>query len=106
MPRPQIETEDDPTPLVMALAADLERRLTDAEFAASTASLRGAAALPVGDGPEAATFEIAERIALRHGATGAQVTAAGEARGRGDGRPVDGEQEQPKLAAWLRDFAS
>jgi hypothetical protein len=107
MPGPPIVVEDDPTPLVRAMAADLERRLGDPEFAGLTEGLTGIAAVRAAGTPEAATFELgAEAIALRHGAAGAEATATLGPAGRWDGEPVAGEEEHPALASWLRALAA
>ena len=107
MPGPPIAIEDDPTPLVRALAGELERRLEDPEFASLTAGLTGTAALRAGETPEAVTLDLGEdAIALRHGAGGADATATLDGSGRWDGGPIAGEGERPELAAWLRSLAS
>jgi hypothetical protein len=107
MPGPPIAIEDDPTPLVRALAAELERRLSDDEFASLTKGLTGAPALRAASTPEAATFELGEdAIAIRPGTAGAHATATLDATGRWDGGPIAGESEHPELAAWLRSLAS
>ena len=99
---PRIEVEDDPTPLVLALRAELGERLRDPEFAALTRELDGIAAVRVESTPEAATFELADPVAISHGADGAQATAVLTTLGRWDGGAIAGEHEHPGLARWLR----
>lgn len=106
MPYPEIEIEDDPTPLVLALRAELAQRLADADFAAVTGALRGTAAVRTSSSPEAATIELGDAIAVRHGADGAQVTATLDARGRWDGAAIDGGERHAELAGWLRDLTA
>jgi hypothetical protein len=103
MPGPPIVVEDDPTPLVRAMAAELERRLGDPAFAERTGGLTGVAAVRAAGTPEAASFELADgAISLRHGAAGAAATVTLGAAGRWDGEPIAAEDEHPELAAWLR----
>jgi hypothetical protein len=107
MPAPAIVLEDDPTPLVRALAVELRRRLEDPEFASLTSSLTGSAALRAAGTPEAATVELGDGgIALRHGASAADAVATLDAYGRWDGDRIEGEGEHAELAAWLRSLAS
>ena len=106
MPGPRIEIEDDPTPLVLALRAELEQRLEDPEFATLTGSLRGSVALRAGAGPEAATIELGDPITIRHGSDRAQAVATLDSRQRWDGAAIEGEDGHSELARWLRELAA
>ncbi len=99
-----IAVEDDPTPLVRALREDLKQRLTDPGFASLTRELRGVAAARVGATPEAATIALDGTIALTHGIDErATLIATLDSGGRLAEDPIQGADEEPALAAWLRD---
>ena len=105
MPEPsqiQLETEDDPTPLVRALRADLARRLADPEFAKLTREVRGAVAVRQATTPEAATATIDDgEVRLRHG-VGEAVKVVAVLDGGGHAEiPDDAPAESARLVAWL-----
>lgn len=106
MPGPQIAIEDDPTPLVLALAADLARRRRDPAFDELTAATRGKAGVRVGAGPEAATVDLAIEGSIRHGLVGAQVVATLCPDHRWDGGDIAGADDHPELARWVSELAS
>jgi hypothetical protein len=106
MPGPQIAIEDDPTPLVLAIAADLTRRRRDPGFDALTAATRGRAGVRVGPGPEAATVDLAGQGSIRHGLVGAQVVATLGPDHRWDRGDIAGADDHPELARWVSELAS
>jgi len=106
MPGPQIATEDDPTPLVLALAADLTRRRRDPAFDDLTAATRGKAGVRVGPGPEAATIDLDGGPAVRRGLVGAQVVATLSPCHRWDEDEIWGAHDHPELARWVSELTS
>lgn len=106
MPGPQIVIEDDPTPLVLAIAADLTRRRRDPAFDDLTAATRGRAGVRVGSGPEAATIDLDEVSAVRHGLAGAQVVATLGNDHRWDEGEIRGGADHPELARWVSELTS
>jgi hypothetical protein len=97
----QIEIEDDPTPLVLGIAADVRRRLGDPVFAALTAESGGRAGVRVGLGPEAATVELGDAISIRHGLDSPDALAMLDRTERWDGSEIAGAAEHPAPARWL-----
>jgi len=106
MPGPQIVIEDDPTPLVLAIAADLTRRRCDPAFDEFTAATRGQAGVRVGPGPEAATIDLDGTPTLRHGLAGAQVVATLDPCHRWDEDEIRGAHDHPELARWVSELAA
>ncbi len=106
MPEPSeilLSTEDDPTPLVRAVRADLTRRLGDPEFAELTRAARGTAAIRDASTPEAVTATVGDgSVALVHGVDPeAQVVAIVGGGGHGADVPESAAAEHPALTAWL-----
>jgi hypothetical protein len=99
-----LSTEDDPTPLVRAVRADLTRRLADPEFAELTRAARGTAAIRDASTPEAVTATVGGgTVTLVHGVDpGAQVVAVvGGGGGHEADLPESAAAEHPALTAWL-----
>jgi len=103
---PQLVIEDDPTPLAMAVAADVRRRLAEPDFADRSAGVEGSAGFRVGAGPEAVTVEAGGPISVRHGIGSADVVVTLDSRHRWDGEQVDGATEHPQLARWASELVS
>lgn len=98
-----VTTEDDPTPLVLAIRTDLARRLADPEFAALTRELRGTVSIRASATPEAATATIGDGgVGLTHGSSAeAQVVATVDGAGRrAEISAPAAEPEDPGLVAW------
>jgi hypothetical protein len=106
MPGPQIVIEDDPTPLVLAIAADLTRRRRDPAFDDLTAATRGTAAVRVGSGPEAVTIDLDGGPAMHHGLVDPQVVATLSPCHRWDEGEIRGGHDHPELASWVSALAS
>lgn len=104
---PALRVEDDPPPVVRALAKDLAARLEDPGFAATTRGLRGTVSLRDADTPQAVAIRLDDQgVSLAHGAAeGAELRATVDLRGEAEST-LDGETEHPQLARWLRDLLS
>lgn len=104
-PGPAVVVEDDPPPVVRALANDLRARLGDSEFAIATARARGT--IEVGDraSPQAAAIELGDgEIRIAHGRrAAAEVRASVDLRSGGE-PTIDGETANPLLAEWAREL--
>jgi len=106
MPDPDeitVTTEDDPTPLVLAIRTDLARRLADPEFAALTGELRGTVSIRASATPEAATATIGDgTVGLTHGLSAeAKVVATVDGAGRqAEISAPATEPENAGLVAW------
>ena len=98
--------EDDPTPLVLAIAADLTRRRRDPAFDDLTAGTRGRAGIRIGSGPEAATIDLDGGPAVRHGLVAPQVVATLSPCHRWDEAEIRGADDHPELARWVSELAS
>ncbi len=96
-----IELEEDSTPFVRAIAADLSACLTDARFAEETARLEGSVLVRSAATPEAATVRLGDGVAsIRHG--GDEVAGAAAVVDPGGGEPqISAAGAEPGLAAWL-----
>lgn len=102
----QLVIEDDPTPLAMAIAADLRRRLRDPVFAGLTADTQGSLGIRVGAGPEAVTVGIGDALTVRHGLESADVVITLDARHRWDGGSMEGSDDHADLARWAEALMS
>ncbi len=100
-----VRVEDDPPPVVRALANDLRARLRDSAFAEATGRARGTVLVSDEQTPQSATIRIDEQgVLLSHGsAAAADLRASADLRGSGP-PALDGEGEHPALADWLRDL--
>jgi hypothetical protein len=99
-----VSVEDDPLPVVAALANDLTSALTNAAFADATRTASGTVAIRSALTPQAATVRVADgRVELAHGTDGdADVSATIGAAGDG-GAAIDGSGELAEWAARLLD---
>jgi hypothetical protein len=100
-----LRVEDDPPPVVRALAADLAARLADPGFAARSSPLRGSVGLRDTETPQAATIRLDdEGIEVAHGcAVDAELRATVDLR-RGTDAALEGADEHRQLARWLSDL--
>ncbi|HEY3833451.1 MAG TPA: hypothetical protein VGO03_14230 [Acidimicrobiia bacterium] len=100
----RIEVEDDPTPMVLILAATLRRAVRTEKLADTLRSARGSVALKSTTDPQAATIRFADGTARveRGAATDADVTIATDVNALSDEHPpkpkVSGAARHPKLA--------
>ncbi len=100
----QIEVEDDPTPMVLILAATLRRAARTEKLAATLRSARGSVALQSTTDPQAATIRFGDGTARveRGAAADADVTIATDVNALSDEHPpkpkVSGAARHPKLA--------
>ncbi len=106
MPEPNeilLSTEDDPTPLVRALRADLSRRLADPAYAALTGEIAGTVVIRAAATPEAATATIAGgRVSIARGASDeAEVVATVDGAGGRAHIAAPAEADHPRLAGWV-----
>jgi hypothetical protein len=95
--------EDDPPPVVRALANDLAARLGEPAFAEVTTRVRGAVSLRDSGTPQSATIRIDNHgVTVNHGfAEAAELRATVDMPGMSDPR-LEGGEEHPKLAQWLK----
>jgi hypothetical protein len=102
-----VRIEDDPPPVVRALANDLRARVSDPAFAEATATTHGTVVVGDAETPQSATLRIDEHgVLISHGAADAADLRA-TVDLRGDGPPtLEGEGEHPALGEWLRDLLS
>ena len=99
-----VRVEDDPPPVVRALANDLRACLRDLAFAEATARARGTVLVSDAQTPQSATIRIDEHgVLLSHGSAAADLRASVDLRGGGS-PALEGEGEHPALADWLRDL--
>jgi hypothetical protein len=99
----EVAVEEDPPPVVMAIARDLATCLRDAAFADATRRMRGVVSVRSASTPQAATVRIADgAVSVAHGtADDAEVTATAELAGSVDASPlIEGSGERPELAEW------
>ena len=100
----RIEVEDDPTPMVLILAATLRRASRTEKLAETLRSARGSVALRSTTDPQAATIRFADGGARveRGAAADADVTIATDVNALADEHPpkpkVTGAARHPKLA--------
>jgi hypothetical protein len=112
-PRPRgasgisLTIEDDPPPVVRALASDLAARLEDPAFAEATARVRGAVSLRDSSTPQSATIRIDDDgVAVSHGlAETAELHATVDLPGIGEPR-LEGADHYPVLAQWVKALLS
>ena len=96
--------EDDPPPVVRAIARDLAACLEDPSFADATRRAAGVVGIRSASTPEAVTLRIADgAISIAHGTTeNAEVTATAELSGSEHDEPrIEGSGKHPELAEWL-----
>ncbi len=93
-----ISVEDDPTPLVLGLAADLRGLLGEPDFAQRSAELEGTAAIRAATG-ETATVRVGDdAVSIAHGYDEhADVRAIEDAE-------IEGAPDHPDLAQWVREL--
>jgi hypothetical protein len=99
-----VSVEDDPPPVVRAIARDLGACLEDPSFADLTRRVVGVVAIRSASTPEAATLRIADgSVSIAHGkANDAEVTATAELSGSQSADPrIEGSGDRPELAQWL-----
>ena len=102
-----LKIEDDPPPVVRALANDLTGRLEEPAFAEATKRVRGAVSLRDSRTPQAATIRIDDRgVALSHGFDEtadlhATVVLPGIVEPE-----LEGGEQHPELARWLKALLS
>jgi hypothetical protein len=99
-----LSVEDDPPPVVRAIARDLAACLEDPSFADATRRAAGVVGIRSASTPEAVTLRIADgAISIAHGTTeNAEVTATAELSGTEDADPhIEGSGKHPELAEWL-----
>jgi hypothetical protein len=98
-----LRVEEDPPPVVRALARDLASRLSDRGFSEATAGLVGTVSLRDAATPQAATIRLrGDSIALVHGEGGTADIHATVSLGEPGEPELDGATEHPELAEWLR----
>jgi hypothetical protein len=102
-----VRIEDDPPPVVRALANDLRTRLSDSAFAAATETTHGTVVIADAETPQSATIRIDEQgILISHGAEGGADLRATVNLRESAPPTLEGEGEHPALAEWLRDLLS
>ena len=102
-----VRIEDDPPPVVRALANDLRARLSDAAFAEATATTHGTVVVVDTETPQSATIRIDEHgVLISHGAADAADLRATVDLRAGGPPALEGEGEHPALAEWSRDLLS
>ncbi len=100
----RIEVEDDPTPMVLILAATLRRAVRTEKLAGTLRSARGAVALKSTTDPQSATIRFGDGSARveRGAAADADVTISTDVNALADEHPpkpkVSGAARHPKLA--------
>jgi hypothetical protein len=99
-----VSVEDDPPPIVRAVAKDLAAHLEDPSFAEATAGLAGAIAVKDASTPQALTLRLGDgRVSLAHGAAAdADLSATVAFEDGSEAEPeFEPDAEHPELARWL-----
>ncbi len=103
----ELRVEDDPPPVVRALARDLAARLSDPAFVEATADLVGTVSLRDAATPQAVTIRLTgDSIALAHGSSEIADLRATVSLGEPGEPRLEGAAEHSELAQWLRALLS